>query len=295
VRIALTGASGFIGSALVRRLAAAGHRVTALLRPSSRRDHITAHIDRIVEGDHAQGSCWPALLDGADCVIHASVSRDAWNEDTARALDYHLQSNLLASIKLIRASAPRQFIFISSMAVHLDLNHYRVHQDRAFELPGSYYAAYKASIEAHLRAEHADGRPIAILRPCRTYGIDPDLKRSEGYDLLQALHRGEPIRRPGWGRWVHIDDVAAATTAAVGNSQALGQTYDLVDCYARHSEWARIAADVLRVNATIDESGPAEPGTSLNAAAARVLGITFNRGLDGIRRHLTELAALTAP
>lgn len=178
------------------------------------------------------------------------------------------------------------------MAVHQDMSHRKPDSPEPHDLlPGSYYAAYKSAVEAHLRAEHADGRTTTVLRPCRTYGIDPHVERSEGYDLIERLRRGEGIRRPGWGRWVHVDDVAAAIVATVGSDAASGRAYDLVDCYARHADWAAMAAEVLGVRADIDFSGPTEPASRRDAGASRPLGVAFDRGTEGIRRHLAELAA----
>jgi nucleoside-diphosphate-sugar epimerase len=129
------------------------------------------------------------------------------------------------------------------------------------------------------------------------YGIDPNLKRSRGYDLLQSLRHlkaGERFSQPGWGRWAHIDDVAAAVAATVGNPAATGRVYDLVDCYASHADWARIAAEVLGTSVDIDTCGSTLPQRRLNPDAARALGVPFNRGLDGIREHLAALARATA-
>src|SRR5262245_9330289 len=106
MRIAVTGVSGFIGSYLASHLAAAGHTVTGLVRSASRRERVEAFVDRFVVGDHADESCWPALLDGAECVVHNSVD---WvgRSDPPADLDRHLKSNLDGSIKLMHASAPR--------------------------------------------------------------------------------------------------------------------------------------------------------------------------------------------
>ncbi|MEZ6317651.1 MAG: NAD(P)-dependent oxidoreductase [Phycisphaerales bacterium] len=120
MRIALTGVSGFIGSVTARHLAAAGHQVTALVRSTSRRDHIEDVVDRFVVGDHADERCWPALLDGADAVIHNSVDWD-FRKSGEEAFDDHLQSNIVGSLRLLKASAPRQFVFVSSIAVHHDM------------------------------------------------------------------------------------------------------------------------------------------------------------------------------
>ncbi len=64
--VAITGASGFIGSFTVRTLHAAGHRVRALVRSTSRRDHIAPYIDQFREGDFADPQAAAAVAVGAD-------------------------------------------------------------------------------------------------------------------------------------------------------------------------------------------------------------------------------------
>ena len=80
MRIALTGASGFIGSVVARRLHDSGHQVTGLVRATSRVDHLEGIVDRFVMGDQADESCWKALLEGAECVVHNSVDWDPLRE-----------------------------------------------------------------------------------------------------------------------------------------------------------------------------------------------------------------------
>jgi dihydroflavonol-4-reductase len=287
MRVAITGVSGFVGSAVARRLAESGHRITGLVRAGGRREHIVRVVDRFVEGDHADAGCWPGLLDSADRLVHCSVERRAWAPDQPDALNLHLRSNLTGSIHLLRASAPLPFIFMSSMAVHPDMPP-PPDDSPAHLLPGSYYAAYKAAVEAHLTAESANGRRTATLRPCRVYGPDPVLERSRGHDLIRAIRLGEPVTCRGWGRYVHIEDVAAAAAAVV---EKPGGAYDLIDCYAQDRDWAELAAEVLGMKAEIHTADRVTPRGELTGDAARSLGPGFDRGLEGIRRHLAELAA----
>jgi nucleoside-diphosphate-sugar epimerase len=122
------------------------------------------------------------------------------------------------------------------------------------------------------------------------YGIDPDLPRSHGYDELRQLARGEPIRNPGGGTWVHVDDVAAAVVAVIGNPAASGRPFNMVDCYARYADWAALAADVLGVKADIDASSPEQPKNTFTKDAVQSLGVRMDRGRAGIREHLKQLA-----
>src|SRR3954469_10793577 len=71
--VAITGASGFIGSYTAAALRRAGHTVRALLRPTSRRDHIEQYVSEWRSGDYADPQTQAALCAGVDAVIHDAV------------------------------------------------------------------------------------------------------------------------------------------------------------------------------------------------------------------------------
>jgi nucleoside-diphosphate-sugar epimerase len=129
------------------------------------------------------------------------------------------------------------------------------------------------------------------VRPCAVYGIDPKLDRSHGYAVVKALRETGRYTKPGGGKYVHVDDVATAVAAIVGNPTASGRPFNLVDCYARHADWALMAADLLGIRAEIDTSSPPLPENMFSKRAAQSLGVSLERGHAGIREHLRRLIA----
>lgn len=291
MRIALTGVSGFIGSEIARQLAGTGHVVTGLVRPTSRRDHIEPFVDRFVVGDQGDPGCFDELLDGADAVIHNAVD---WQLFAGREVDLGavVHANFRGSLLLMERSRPMPFVFMSTIAVHHDMRPRwvgTIDEDHPTR-PGGFYGAYKAAVEAFLWAEHAaHQRPFCALRPCAVYGIDPKLDRSIGYPIIQKIAAGQAITRAGGGKFVHVEDVAAATVAAVVDPVGATGVVNLADCYARWADWASLTAELLGINAQIDDSSPSTAKNVFTKDAARSLGVSIDRGITGIREHLGAL------
>ena len=290
MQIAITGSSGFIGAALVRRAVEQGHEVIALVRETSRRDHIEDLVSRFVVGTHDEPHTRAALLEGTDVVVHNSFDWPAM-KDFSR----HVQGNLVGSLDFLKESGDRHFIYMSSIAVH-HFMHDRwegVIDESHPGRPGNDSGALKAAIEAHMWSANAStGQAVTAIRPCGVYGIDPRSNRSIGWPFIERIRRGEPFERKGGGKFVHVDDVAAATIAAGGNPAASPAVYILVVCYARWSDWAHVIANRLGVELDIDDSSPSAPKNMFETSATvRDLGVFLDRGCDGITRHSDEMIA----
>jgi nucleoside-diphosphate-sugar epimerase len=295
MRVALTGVTGFIGTHVARRLVDAGHQVSGLVRASSNWQAVQPYCFRLTYGDQADETVWHELLDGCDCVVHCSVDRGVFEGGYEQRGGYrrHLLSNLLGSVRLLELSHPRQFVFISTMAVHHDMRpRWSGVPDEDHPLrPNHPYGAYKAAVEAHLWAEtFGRDRNCVAVRPCMVYGLDPKLDRSVGYEIVRSLDKERECLRRGGGKFVHIDDVTAAVVGVVGNAAAKGQAYNLVDCYARWGDWAQMASEIMRIRPKIDLSSPAQPENTFDVSKARGLpGVGMSRGHGGIRSYLEEL------
>lgn len=289
MKVVLTGASGFIGSVTCRQLAQAGHEVSALIRESSRTDHIDEYVTRFVKGDIESRATWDDLLSDADAVIHNAFD---WKALKSGDSSLHFNRNLVASLNALQWSNPRPFVFVSTIAVHHDMRprwNGRIDEDHPLR-PASLYGACKAAIEAHLWAAHFEhDRHTVAIRPCGVYGLDPDLERSYAYGLVRRLLEGEDVAKPGGGKFVHVEDVAAVIVAALDNPDAAGKPINLVDCYARWSDWAQLAAESLSLTVPVEHQSPDQPRNTFSKDLAQSLGVSLDRGHDGIREYLDEL------
>src|SRR5438270_3612548 len=148
--VALTGASGFIGSFTTAALHRAGHRVRALVRSTSRRDHIEPHVAEFVIGDFDDPQAIEQLVAGADALIHNAADWDLLKHSPQR----NFEKNVLGSLRLLESSrlaGAKQFLFVSSVAVHHEiLPGGRIDESHP-TWPGSIYGAYKAAVEPHLK------------------------------------------------------------------------------------------------------------------------------------------------
>lgn len=221
-RIAITGATGFVGRALVRHARAQGHEVLAIVRkrpdPAWAKDAgITSVAVDLGDADSVN-TLTLALADTA-AVIHAAAS---FGGDAAA----HARDTIAATAHLIRAMtaapAPARLVLVSSLSVY-DVAAMQDHDVLDEKSPLLHdaaqrdaYAAAKAAQERMIQEALGD---IRILRPGAIYGPNRLWSAQLGFA------KGGIIVCPG-GRTavpaVHVDHVAAGLLAAVHPDQNEG-------------------------------------------------------------------------
>jgi nucleoside-diphosphate-sugar epimerase len=191
LRVAVTGASGFVGRALVPLLTNAGYDIALLVRKP-----MDAEGVRIIRGDLHDRAALQDLTSGADVVLHVAGAV------SAPSIAEFMRINLDGSVAVANAAkvnGVKRFVHVSSLAA------------REPSLNG--YCASKASAEAALEGFASD-LEICILRPAAIYGPGD----TATLPLLQALmSRRAFIPGSPKGRFamVHVGDVARALTEAV--------------------------------------------------------------------------------
>lgn len=211
-RILVTGATGFLGSAVVRQLEAVGCNVRATGRQTG-----GPCFDDFWPADLRHSHLLPEMLKGVNCVVHAAGLAHQFQAQAQQASQFQ-SINCEAAERLARTAASqgvKRFVFVSSVAVYGPAKNGGLRNEDALSAPVGPYALSKRDAEVRLLQIAADtGMQVVILRMGTLYGEgDPgNVGR-----LMAAMRRGRFVMI-GTGQnkksLLHRDDAAAACAKA---------------------------------------------------------------------------------
>jgi nucleoside-diphosphate-sugar epimerase len=215
MRILVTGASGFVGTALCRELLARGHTVRAAVRRPIPPGAVPSQLHQILVPDIAAEFDRRALIDGVGTVVHLAAIAHRSNpiEGEMRRV------NCDAAVRLAEAAAGfvRRFIFLSSVKVHGEDSGNGTYAEDGALNPQDSYGRSKLEAERALTETAArSGIELVIIRPPLVYG--PEVKAN----FLRLL---------GW-----VDSGLPLPFASVRNRRSLIYLGNLVDAIARFAE-----------------------------------------------------------
>jgi len=224
---AVTGASGFIGEALVLHLLAAGRRVRALYRaPGAVSERLRLLGCEDVIGDLANERALEALADGADEVYHCAATLAKTDKELSR------QTNVAGTERMARAALTagvRRILYVSSGSVYAASrradNTYVESVEPEHTAGLNNYSRTKWEGECVIRRlAETDGLHFTIIRPTNVYGLrsKPWFRQWEG--LLARV----PV---AFGRvpldFVYVKDVVAAFVAAAASPAAENRVFNV--------------------------------------------------------------------
>lgn len=226
----MTGAAGFIGRAVVRRLDVLGHEVVGLVRDPERAADLLPSSTRLIAEDLSDRGRLAAAMAGADGAIHAAGSyRVGIRPDERPAME---DANVGAAERVLDAALDAgvgRIVHISTVNTYGDtggrvLDETARRGDKARYL--SFYDETKARAESAARSRIDAGAPVVICQPGTVYG------RGDHSSLGEQLERaflGE-LRYIALGEvgisTVYVDDVADGIVQALSRGR-VGETYAL--------------------------------------------------------------------
>lgn len=267
--VLVTGATGFIGRALVTHLDCLGYSIKVLSRWSG---GIFASGVQVIHGDLLEPSSLPSdLFSGIDVVFHCAG--ELGNPCAMRRLHVGGTANLLNLVAdESDPSDPIRWVQLSSVGAYgpgarscLE----RAVTERTVENPRGEYEITKTDAD-HLVLKASVERRIAltILRPSNVFG--PDMPNRSLHGLLRAVRRGLFFyigSRGAISTYVHVDDVVRALVVCASSPNAIGKIYNLSnDCPLSEL-----------VNAVADSYGRNRPRLVVPESLVRLLTYVFER------------------
>lgn len=221
-RVALTGATGFTGGALTRRLLADGHAVRALARGTGRLREL-GDVEG-VEGELTDRDALARLVEGADTVFHvAAMYRSEAPAEEFFRVNAAGTADLLAAAK---AAGVRRIVHVSTAGVHGHIEKTPGDENSPFDPRDHYQESKLAAEEACQKAIAAGGLDVTIVRPCGIYG-PCDTRMLKMFRMVAArtfffVGDGRPNFHP-----VYIDDLVDGMLRAATVTEAVGETFIL--------------------------------------------------------------------
>jgi nucleoside-diphosphate-sugar epimerase len=231
----VTGANGFLGSSIVRRLLRDGVEVRALLRPGRTVDGPGVEV---TEGDLCDDAAVEAAVRGVDWVVHAGA-----RVATSGSWESFAEVNVRGTRRVLRAAQAagvRRVVHISSLSVYaVPQGDVVITEDSPYESESDargHYSRSKLAADRIAFGAAQRGTPVVVLRPGLLYGPGkrPPVARQSfniaGFKLILAH---PDYRLP----MTYVDNVADAVLLAARADDAIGNAFTIVDGNVRQADY----------------------------------------------------------
>jgi dihydroflavonol-4-reductase len=225
----VTGASGFVGAAVVRALLADGKQVRALVRPNSDRTNLAGLPVEIVTGDITDKASVSASVRGCRFVFHVAADYRLWVPDSRPMY----AANVDGSLNVVECAAEHgveRMVYTSSVAVlgiHADLTP----ADEASpvsiaDMIGPYKRSKYVAEEAVKKRAAEAGLALVVVNPSTPIGPGDVRPTPTGRIIVDAATGRIPAFVDTGLNLVHVDDVARGHVLALERG-AVGERYIL--------------------------------------------------------------------
>jgi len=246
-RMLITGATGMVGSLLVRRAVAEGYEVRAMVRAGSNRRPLENLDVEYVEADLADFDSLPPTVEGVDFVVHTAAHVGDWGPaEKYRKINVYALEHLLTAAQT--EGRLRRWVQISSLGVYPARHHEGSDETLPPDMKGlDGYTQTKAEADVLLR-RYADEHdfPVTILRPGFLYGpgdrhIVPRVAEKITAGKMKLIGDGQKLLNN-----TYAGNLVEAILLALENDDARGEIFNIRDeRLVTREEFVRTVADYL--------------------------------------------------
>jgi nucleoside-diphosphate-sugar epimerase len=224
----VTGASGSIGSRIVKRLIEEGHQVRALVRATSRLDYLDREKVEIFRGDMAERASLDKAVREIDWIFHSAAPVDDWAPpELFQRINIDGNRLLLDACRKVEL---KRFVYVSSVMVYGVNPPENTSEKTPYQACGIPYCDTKIEAEEiFFRAHREKGFPVTVLRPSNVWGPTANAWTLRPIEKLLA---GE-VRLIDGGRGSfnssYVDNFADACLLSAEHPRAVGEGFIVTD------------------------------------------------------------------
>jgi UDP-glucose 4-epimerase len=228
----ITGASGFVGDAVIQRLISDDASVVAAVRRKP--VHWSRQCSVVEVGNMEQDTDWSLALAGITAVVHTAARVHVMNEQSADPLAEFRRVNVAGTLNLARQAAEagvRRFVFLSSIKVNGEKTQ-TGYPFNASDMPNPSdpYGVSKYEAEVGLRQiAEKTGMEVVIIRPVLVYGAGV---KGNFLSMMRWLHKDFPLPLGGITNkrsLVSIDNLVDLIVTCLHHPAAANQTFLVSD------------------------------------------------------------------
>jgi len=241
----VTGATGFVGSAIVRALLARGETVRVLARPNSNRHNVASLRVEVVEGRLEDEASLRRAMHGCARLIHAAADYRIWVPDPAAMMAANVDGTR-ALMRAALAEGVERVVYTSSVATLGHVEGGSADEDTPSTIAdkvGPYKQSKFLAEEAVRRMVAEDGLPAVIVNPSTPVGPGDVKPTPTGRMIVEAASGRMPAYVDTGLNIVHVEDVAEGHLLAM-DSGRVGERYILG---GDNMSLAGILAEIARI------------------------------------------------
>lgn len=225
--VLVTGASGFVGSAVARALVARGEEVRVLVREGSPRTNLADLDCRVVVGDMRDRQSMTSAMAGVRYLFHVAADYRLWARDPEEIVRNNLEG-ARAVMEAARETGVERIVYTSSVAALKPVAGSAVDETSRHDEETVIGAYKKSKLVAERLVERlaGEGLPVVIVSPSTPIGPRDIKPTPTGRIIVEAANGRMPAFVDTGLNLVHVDDVAEGHVLALDKGR-IGENYIL--------------------------------------------------------------------
>ena len=229
MKVLITGANGFVGSAVIRQLLETGHTLRALVRPGSDRRNLEGLAVELCEGDLADPDSLAPAVRGCEILFHVAADYRLWIPDPATMYRINVDGTRHLLDQAFNAGVRRAVYTSSVAALGLSSDGEPANEETPVvpdRIIGHYKRSKYLAEQSVLKLVREQSYPVVIVNPSTPIGPRDIKPTPTGRIIVDTLNGKMPAYVDTGLNIVHVDDVARGHILALEHGEP-GERYIL--------------------------------------------------------------------